>query len=138
MRKLGLALTFLVLLGFAPAQAQPTTIGPGNAILCNQGLQMAVGVTGVTQMLALATGQRIVICGWQVTNTASTGTFQLSTGTGSNCGTGNTVLTPVMSVGVSPTTYNSSFAILQTPLSQALCGNQSVNTMSAIVWAAQF
>ena len=137
MRKLWLALILALCLGHAPARAQGI-IGPPNQIGCNLGVQVAIGTMGVTQVLALITGQRIYICGWQFTNTAATGTFQLSTGTGSNCGTGNTVLTPVLSVGVSPTTDRGQNAILQTPISQALCANPSVTTVSGMIWAAQF
>lgn len=137
MRNLWLALAFLFLF-LAPARAQPTTIGPGNAILCNLATPVNVGVSGVTQILPAIANQRIVICGWQVTNTAVSGTIQLSYGTGSNCATGNTTLTPVMSVGNTALTDHTGFAILQTPLSQALCANPSVATISAIIWTAQF
>lgn len=137
MRNLWLALAFLFLF-LAPARAQPTTIGPGNAILCNLATPVNVGVSGVTQILAAITNQRIVICGWQITNTNPTGTFQLSYGTGVNCATGNVVLTPVMSVGTNAVTDHTGFAILQTPLSQALCANPSAATISAIIWSAQF
>lgn len=137
MRNLWLALALLFLF-LAPARAQPTTIGPGNAILCNQATLVNLGVTGVTQILAAATGQRIVICGWQITNSAGTGTFQLSYGTGSNCVTGNTVVTPVISISTNAVTDHTGFAIISTPLSQALCANPSVVTISAIIWTAQF
>jgi hypothetical protein len=118
-------------------EAQPTALGPANAILCNQAAGLAAGPSAITQILAAVTGQRINICGWSVTNTAAAGTFSISYGTGSNCGTGTVAMIPALSVGATAVTDHSAGAVLSTPLSQALCITPSVATIAAIVWVSQ-
>jgi hypothetical protein len=136
MKKLWLALC-LVVLGFAPAQAQ--TVGPTNSILCNKMAYVAVGSTGNQQIVAAVTGQRIFICGWHVTNTGTSGTWAMNTGTGSNCGSSTTALTPAQNVTSSaPSADHIDFASIQTPQSVALCVNPSVNTIAAQVFYSQF
>lgn len=130
---------FVSLMSRERSVAQPTILGPANAIICNLAPQVAVGVTGVTQIVAAVAGQRVFTCGWHVTNTASAGTFQISMGTGSNCGTNNVVLTPVLNVSnTAPSTDHIDFVIFQTGQGQALCFNPSVATIAALVYAAQF
>jgi len=119
------------------AEAQPTALGPANAILCNQAAGLAAGPTTITQVLAAITGQRVNICGWSVTNSGAAGTFSLSYGTGSNCGTGTVALIPALSVGTTAVTDHSGSAVLSTPLSQALCITPSVATISAVIWVSQ-
>src|SRR5271169_5778629 len=93
-RRLLLALSF-ALWGFFPqAQAQGPIVGPGNVILCPNIATLTVGGTGLTQLVALLSGQRVYLCGWHITNTGSTGTFALSYGTGSNCAGGTTTIIP--------------------------------------------
>src|SRR5215467_9995537 len=77
-----------------PLKAQ---VGPPNQILCNN----TATFTGTGAAAAVATApasQRLYLCGWHITNTAATGTFQITYGTGSNCGTNTVNVTPAMSV----------------------------------------
>ncbi len=136
-------LAFLALaavLASTPALPQGSAVGPPNNITCNLAVQVAVGTgPGVTQVLALNASQIIFICGWHVTNSAASGTFQLSHGTGANCGTGNVVDTPAFTVtSTAPATDHINTAAYNLPKGTALCINPSVNTIGAIIWAAQF
>ena len=134
----------LCLLGLAlllppGARAQPAIVGPPNAIICNGAAQTAIGVSGQTQTVAGVAGRSIYICGWHVTNSGASGTFQLSYGTGSNCGTGNALVTPAFTVtSTAPATDHIDYAVVQVPAGNALCINPSVATIAAIIWFAQF
>jgi len=100
---------------------------------------MAVGPSTITQIQALVTGQAISLCGWHVTNTAAAGTFSLSYGTGTNCGTGTTVIIPPMNVtNTAPATDHTQFATFSLPIGNALCITPSVATISAVLYIAQF
>jgi len=141
MRKLGIVLSFLAALGLWPSvvMGQGTIVGPGNMILCPKVATIAVGTTGLTQVAAAITGASISLCGWHITNTASAGTFTISYGTGSNCGTGTTVIIPAQNVSNNaPATDHIDFAFFTTPVSQALCVNPSVATIAVVLYYNQF
>jgi hypothetical protein len=156
MRKLLLALSLLL----APlsALAQPTAVGPGNAILCNQLAQATTSAATASQVLIFpglsgsqatvlgVAGKIIVICGWHVTNAtaATNGTFQFvggaSSGTTPGCTGTQTILTPPFDVtNTAPATDHTEFANLSLSPGQQLC----VTTTGAVtlhigVWIAQF
>lgn len=131
---IGLALGLCI----SVAQAQ-TPVGPPNQILCNNIATLAVGPTTITQIVAAATGARVFICGWHVTNTGAAGTFTLSTGTGTNCGTNTATLIPAMNVtNTAPSSDHVDYAQLQTAQSVALCVTPSVATIAVLVWYNQF
>ena len=134
-------LTFALALLPTGAQAQGTIIGPVQQVLCAKqppGV-VNVGATGVTKIVAAVPGQSIYICGWHVTNSAASGTFQFSYGTGANCGTGNTAISPTQSVtNTAPSADHIDYAWGQVPVGQALCVNPSVATISVLVYYNQF
>lgn len=135
MKKILLALWLGLLSTGALAQA----VGPTNQILCNQKATMAVGPTGLTQMIALATGTAINVCGWHVTNTGATGTFSFTSGTGANCGSNAVLQIPPTNVtNTAPSSDHIEFAGWSLPLSTALCATPSVATISIVVWFSQF
>lgn len=135
MRKILLALWLGLLSTGALAQA----VGPTNTILCNQKATLAVGPTGLTQMVAAVTGQTINVCGWHVTNTGATGTFLFASGTASNCGSNTVTQIPATNVtNTAPSSDHIEFASWSAPLSTALCVNPSVATISVVVWFSQF
>lgn len=140
MRKLLPFIALLIALcGVAPSQrveAQPTVVGPGNAILCNKVIAFT-GSAALAQILAGVSGQVVNICGFLVTNTAASGTFNLEYGTGSNCGTGTTSITGTLSVGATAVTAQPTFSTFTVPAGNALCQN-STATITGIVWASQF
>lgn len=144
MRRLLLALAFLVLM--PGAQAQGPIVGPGQTILCSNPLRGGVPSGGFVGTAALAqiqgmggiAGQSIYICGWHITNSAASGTFAFSYGTGTNCGTGTTVLIPPVNVSSSaPATDHIDYAFIQIPAGNSLCQN-STATVSGAVWFNQF
>lgn len=141
MRKLGIILSLFAALSIWPtvAKAQGTIVGPGNMILCPNVATLTAGPTSITQIVALTSGQSISICGWHVTNTASAGTFSLSYGTGSNCGTGTTTIIPPQNVSNnSPATDHIDFAFFTIPAGNALCITPSVATVAGVVYFNKF
>jgi hypothetical protein len=137
-KKLLLALGLCLALS-SSALSQGTIVGPGNLILCTKIANMPVGPTAITQVIAAVTGQTIHICGWHITNTGATGTFAISYGTGSNCGTGTAVIVTVQNVtSTAPSADHPQFATYSLPISNALCVTPSVATIAATVYYAQF
>ena len=149
MRKLGLVLSLIAMLGLGPPAAlgQGGLIGPGNAVLCNQLSQAGISSATTTLLLTGVLGKTIVICGWHVTSNQSTvSTFQLQYGTGATCGTGTINLTPAFSVtSTAPATDHTDFAVLSMPMLTAgtpwnLCVVTTGTTvgLQVGVWTAQF
>lgn len=121
-----------------PARAE-NAVGPTNLIICNKIATQAVGVSSITQVVAAVSGQTIFVCGWEVTNTGATGTFGLSSGTGSNCGTGTATIIPALNItNTAPSVDRQQYATIQLPLSAALCVTPSVATIAFVIWFAQF
>jgi hypothetical protein len=142
MRRWLLAVACLLWAGPALAQTQ---IGPANMIICNKIAQFS-GVSAITQIVALVAsgspggvGNAIYICGWHITNTAASGTFNFSYGTGSNCGTGNVALTPALNVTSSaPSADHVDYATMVAPNGTALCVTPSATTLSGVVFYSQY
>lgn len=145
MRRLLLTLAALAAL-CTPASPQGSVVGPGQPLLCGQQIptQVQIGVSGATRIVQGVLGKTIIICGWHVTNSAAAGTFQLTYGTGSNCGTGTVTLTPAFTVtSTAPATDHIDYAVASIPVLTSgtpwdLCINPSVATIAAIVWLAQY
>ena len=135
MRKLLLALGLALSLS-AGAQAQPTVVGPGNAILCNK-IAAVTGTASLAQAIGLVTGQIINICGWQMTNTAASGSFNISYGTGAACVTTNTTITGTLSVGSTSVSAQSAYATFTTPVSNMICVNATA-TVTGVIWYSQY
>jgi hypothetical protein len=115
------------------------SVGPSNLLLCNKMAQLPAGSTGNTQVIPAVAGQQISICGWEITNTAANGTFAFSTGTGTNCGTGNSAVTPALNISnTAPSVDRQQYAGFGVPTGNAFCINPSVATIAAIVFYAQF
>lgn len=119
-------------------RAQPGVIGPPNAISCNKLYGLSPGSAGLQTMVAGVTGQSIFICGWQTTISTGNATWQLFGGTGTNCGTVATALTPPMNIGTTPLTTQFGYAVLQLSQGANLCVNTASSNMAVIVWGAQF
>lgn len=121
MKKLALGL-FALLLACAPARAQ--TVG-SEAIPCNQSFQVsqaAVALTRIVQANPTGQGNRVVTwCGWAI-NTTAAATAQLEYGTGTNCGTGTTPVTPAYALGVNGVLVDhNAFGSLSLPANNDLC-----------------
>lgn len=141
----GLLRSLIVVLGLAVVivgaylSGPRAQVGPANQILCNQGVQFT-GTAAFTQVLAASAGRTTAICGWHVTSTsATTTTFQLEAGSGTNCATGTVVLTPPLNVTLSaPSADHIDWATLSVPTpNNALCVNAPA-TVTGVIWLAQF
>ena len=116
-------------------------VGPVNQILCNK-IATFTGVATATQLVAPITSQRIVICGWHVTNSSSTAyTFTITYGTQTTtpCDTGAVTLIPALSLTQSaPSADHIDYAVGQTPISQQLCVTPNNTALTGLVYYAQF
>lgn len=116
-----------------PAQAQYTGVNSdGNLtglIQADASVKIDVSTATTTQLVALASSQRIYITSWDVI-AAGTGTIKLVYGTGSNCGTGTTDLTGAYSLVAQAglAKGNGLGPVLVVPASNALC----VTTSAAV------
>src|SRR6266446_1813968 len=141
MRKLGLALSFLASLGLSlwawvPIPTHAQGVGPATVIYCNKTATLT-GVAVITQVVAAIAGQAISICGWHVTASVA-GTFQLFYGTGANCVTGNTALTPAFNVSAqAPSADHTDYAHIGVPAGNALCVTPSATTVQVLVYYSQ-
>jgi hypothetical protein len=144
MKRFLLALALWLAPSLALAQGAP--IGPTNWFTCNNTAQVTGTANTSQQIVALATTPvgpggaqpRIYVCGWTFTNTAATGTVSVNYGTGANCGTGTTAMSPALSVGSTQLAIYTQIPSLQTAPGNALCVTTSVNTINGLVWYAQF
>ncbi len=135
MRKLSIA--FFLLLAFTSVAQAENTVGPSAQILCNKVANVAVGPSSATQVVAGVVGQSIFICGYQITNTAATGTFSLIYGTGSTCTTPTTLVTTQNVTSTAPATYNVGVAQMQVPAGATLCVIP-IATVATTIWFSQF
>jgi len=112
----------LLLLGlFLSTGAQAQQVGPP-PLYCNQSFQVSAGATAITQIVAAVAGRAIHICGYDINAGAAAGTFQLSTGTGANCGTGTTSITPAFSLAINGVLSARNTTVwYSTPQGNALC-----------------
>ena len=86
-----------LLFGAEPALSQ----GAGAQVVpCGRSFTVTGGATPITQQIAGVAGQSIHVCGYAINAGAAAGTFQLTVGTGTNCGTNTLNITPVYSLGV--------------------------------------
>lgn len=144
MKHLRLALGLLALLPLLfvgpSALSQGPIVGPGQPILCTKIATIpAGGPTTMTQVVAGVAGQAISVCGWHVTNTASSGTFSFSYGTGSNCGTGTQTPFPAQNVNsTAPSADHIDYAVASVPSGNSLCYTFSVATIAGIIYYTQF
>lgn len=69
-----------------------------------QSTAVTISTATTTQIVALTAGQTIFVCGFNFSMTGTTApTFQFEYGTGTNCGTGTTVLTGVYAADITAT-----------------------------------
>lgn len=131
-----LFLAFIV--SVAISLAQGPIVGPGQPILCTS-VAALTPATSASTMISLSAGKIVALCGWHVTNTASSGTFSISYGTGSACGTGNTVIIPTQSItSTAPSADHSPTAFFSTPAGQSVCLTPSATSIAAVIYYNQF
>lgn len=86
-------LTALALLIFAALPAAAQGVSPNQMFGCNQSVQYDASTSGSTKLLTGVANKGIWVCGWNVLP-AGTVSVQFVYGTGVNCGTGQTAITP--------------------------------------------
>lgn len=132
-----LSAALLLCLALSSAALAENTVGPTNNIICNKQGQLT-GTGATAQIVAGVAGQSIFICGWHVTNTAASGTFQFSFGTGSTCTSGTNV-TPAFTVSnTAPSADHITAAWTNGAAGQTLCVNATITTVVVMVFYSQF
>lgn len=150
MKKLSLLLVLLLLTLPVHAQnavrlvsQQPTSGGYTNnipVVACNLYAKYDASTNGDTQVVALVAGSSIYICGYGIHVGASATNVKLEYGTGTNCATGTTALTPawVLAISGDKTVMSPFYAGLSVPTGNALCINTSAgNPVQVEVYYAQ-
>lgn len=140
MRSFKLFLTlFLALTLLCAGPARPEVIGTPNQAACNQLVFQSASVATIATILSGVAGKIIYICGWDVTASAAGGTFQLSSGTGTNCATTNTNITPPYNVtSTAPATDHADFASLSLAVGNNLCIISSSTNLQIGIWVGQY
>jgi len=72
----------------------------GQAVICTNTFQVSQGAVALTKIVSGVSGKTINVCGYVGNAGAAAGTFQLQYGTGTNCGTSTTALTPAYSLAI--------------------------------------
>jgi hypothetical protein len=122
----------------APAatdKALVVAVSPNGSNPCNgpnAALQMVAGQTSGTaavQLVALSAGLKIYVCNVTIQGISGTATptFSLKYGTGTACATGGVTIIGAFTT-VASTTYNWPGPAFITPISQALCYNQTATS----------
>ena len=102
---------------------------------------------GSTQLVALTSGQVVYVCGYQFSTSQTTAVaVKLTYGTGTNCATGNTAMTPAYPLQAASSTgpiglvvMTPGFRGLKTAASNALCvTTNAAASVQAIVWYTKF
>lgn len=101
------------------------------------------GAAGPTQFVPPVAGQRVYVCGYVLTGDGQTLDFQLWSGTGTDCATDKTPVTPRIVLGSGQALVNrSAVPGERTPPGHALCAQTFAGVGSAtlvlIVYWAQF
>jgi len=116
----------------AAVPSQATLVGgvsSGNLagiVACDSSANLTMTTATTTQMVALASGKSIYVCGF-VVNGGGTTTTKLVYGTGTNCGTGTANITPPFNLGTGSTVSLGTGlgSLAKTPLGNALCATNS-------------
>lgn len=117
--------------GYAPAQ----WIGPPNLTLCNKVATFS-GVNAATSLVAAVPRTKVLVCGYQLTNTAGTGTVTFNTGTQTTnpCDTNTVTMTPAISVGTNAVVDHQQYASQDTAVGSGVCVTPSVVTITGILY----
>lgn len=124
-----------VLIKGVPAHAQV-----GGPIYCGAFAQIAPSSATTTIIVPKAASgtARTYICGYSLQGTA--GTTQLVYGTGSNCGTGTTQLSPIFAAGTVGSDQSSTFRGLAAPSGNDVCvitGTGTTASQAIVVYVQQ-
>jgi hypothetical protein len=127
----------------ANAAYQGVNIG-GNTtglIGCNSVAKYDASTTGSTELVALTSSQTIRVCGYTIRTGGTATNVKLVYGTGTNCGTGSTDITPAFQLAANDGQVDRApyWQGLAGAVSNALCINASgANAVQAIVYYTKF
>lgn len=117
-------LALLLMLLASPALAQPLT--PYGPLVCDSSASYSASTSGLTQVVALRSDARIYVCNYVLNVGAVATNVGLSYGSGTNCATGTTALTPAYVIPASGTiVLGGAAAGLTVPAGNALCVSTS-------------
>jgi hypothetical protein len=106
---------------FAPP-GHYTQQDPCAGSLLKQSFPIAFPGGTTTQVVALVANQSVYVCGWQIGQVATAGSFQWEYGTGASCGTGTNNLTGIIPLTASqPVSYSGPGYVAKTAPGNALC-----------------
>jgi hypothetical protein len=115
-----LAAALFISIGAGAALAQP--VSPYGLLQCTNSTFYDASTAGATQLVAALAGARIYVCGYTIDVGATATNISLVYGTGTNCATGQTGLTPVWNLPINGFMVdNIAAAPLVAPPGQALC-----------------
>ena len=112
-----------------PRFASAQWIGPPNAVMCNKAAQFS-GVSVATQIVPAASKTSIFVCGWELTNSAGSGTVALNFGTQTTtpCDTSTVNIVSAVNISTNAVVDHQQYATFSSAPGQALCATPSVNT----------
>ncbi len=121
-------------------QGEQGSSGLMGHIGCDNSVVYDASTSGSTQLVALSSGKTIYVCGF-VLFSAGTANVDLRYGTGTNCATGPTKITPAfqLTAQTGAAYGNGEGVVAKTAASNALCVNSSAAiAVQALVTYAQF
>jgi len=99
-------------------------------------INISITTAGTVQIVPLSAGKSIFVCGYNLASnsTVATNTISFVQGTGTNCGTGQNIMTGPMQNGIEAVSfsYSGPGTIIATVNSQALCITTTVGTTPSI------
>jgi hypothetical protein len=103
-------------------------------VACDTSVQLTVSTATTTQAIALVAGKTIYVCGF-VMNGAGATTTKLVYGTGTNCATGQTALTPSFTLASGTNvTFGGAFGyVTKTASANALCVTNSAAIAASVL-----
>lgn len=133
------AVILIAVTAHGPAvEAQPQFRTP---ISCTSAVPITINTITTTQLVGLTSGQTIHICGF-VLHSAGATSAKLVYGTGTNCATGTTDITPLFTFTTTPSnvTYGSGIGrVAGAPASNAVCvNNTAAIQVSGVLTYAKF
>jgi hypothetical protein len=130
MKYLFYVLTWLLLV--SPQGAQAQSFVPPSAHLCDR----ATSGSAVQQIATAVASVNIYVCGYAIDATASAATFTLAYGTGTNCGTGTTNVSPAFIGSGQGSAFvdHGTFSFVTLPAGQNLCVVSANNSTYAVYW----
>lgn len=106
--------------------SQPQALSVAGVVACDNSAVLSMSTATTTQAIALASGKSVYVCGF-VLNAGGTATVKLVQGTGSNCGSGQSNLTPAfnLTAGGNVALGNSLGRLLKSNSGSAVCVKSS-------------